>query len=149
MDHIEYPTLKDWSDRRAWFEQKFDVEARGGAYIVGEHASALLVDLQSLFCVGAFISAIIISAAIIDSHIVEVEAEEHFSGGMKASFSYSKHREALEWLRQERNALVHFSAKREQNITVDSHYIDRRKHEECARKAISLVADVLFEHPWT
>jgi hypothetical protein len=53
MDQIEAPDGQVWEMRRAWFEAQFDVEERGGAYMLGEHASALLIDLQAIFCIGA------------------------------------------------------------------------------------------------
>ncbi|MFC5295112.1 hypothetical protein [Bosea minatitlanensis] len=83
MDQIEYPNSATWEARRAWFDAEFDTERRGGAYVVGEHATALLVDLQSVFCAGAFISAIILSCTIVDAHLREAEIGEEFDGACR------------------------------------------------------------------
>ncbi len=89
MDQIELPSQETWESRREWFEHKFDTDACGGAFILGEHASALLVDLQAIYCAGAFVSVIIISCAVIDAHLRETELDKSFDGGMKAAFALS------------------------------------------------------------
>lgn len=148
MDQIEHPSSAIWDARREWFETQFDIEQRGGAYIIGEQATALLVDLQSIFCAGAFISSIILSCTIIDSHLREAELADDFDGGLQGAFANSESATDLEWLRRERNALVHFKPSKGPKITVDDHYSSRSDHEADARRAICLVASVLFEHPW-
>jgi hypothetical protein len=148
MDQIEYPNGATWEFRRAWFDAEFDIERRGGAYAIGEHATALLVDLQSVFCAGAFISAVILARTIVDAHLGEAELGQDFDGGMQAAFANSGFACDLEWLRRERNALVHFKPARGPKITVDAHYISRTEHEANAKRAISLVASVVFENPW-
>ena len=148
MDQIEYPNSETWEARRAWFDAEFDIERRGGAYVVGEHATALLVDLQSVFCAGAFISTIILSCTVVDAHLREAELGQEFDGGMQAAFANSDFAGDLEWLRRERNALVHFKPSRGPKIIIDDHYSSRSDHETNARRAISLVASVVFENPW-
>lgn len=44
MDHLECPSEEIWSQRREWFEALFDVDSKGGGYIIGEHANGLLAD---------------------------------------------------------------------------------------------------------
>jgi hypothetical protein len=148
MDQIEYPSIAIWQARSAWFDAQFDIEQRGGNYIIGEQATALLVDLQSMFCAGAFVSSTIISCTIVDAHLREAELGDDFDGGMQAAFANSASAADLEWLRRERNALVHFKPSKGPKIAVDDHYSSRFDHEAKARRAISLVASVLFEHPW-
>jgi hypothetical protein len=148
MDQVEYPDSAVWEARRAWFDQQFDIEQRGGGYIIGEHATALLVDLQSIFCVGAFVSSIILSCTIVDAHLREAELDADFDGGIQAAFANSAFAADLQWLRRERNALVHFKPSKGPKLIVDDHYSSRSDHEVDARRAISLVASVLFEHPW-
>lgn len=148
MDQIEQPPLSLWKHRRDWFEALFDVETRCGSYLVGEQALGLLVDLQAAYCAGAFIACVILSCTIVDAHIRETEAGEGFNGGIGAAFDFSEFQEELEWLRKRRNHLVHFKATRALAISVDDHYAQRNSHEEDACRAITLVASVLFEHPW-
>lgn len=148
MDQIEFPSEGIWNARRDWFEREFDIDERGGGYIIGEQATALLVDLQAIFCAGAFISVLIISCTILDSHLREAELGERFDGGMQAAFEFSDNKDELGWLRKRRNELVHFKSSRGPVITVDDHYALRDAHEVDARRAIKLVASVLFENPW-
>lgn len=148
MDQIECPSSPTWEARRVRFEAEFDVEQLGGGYIIGEHATALLVDLQATFCAGAFLTTIILACTIVDAHLREAELDPHFEGGMQAAFQYSDHVSDLEWLRLRRNALVHFKSSRGPALTVDDHYTSREDHEKDARRAINLVARVLFENPW-
>ncbi|WP_420561686.1 hypothetical protein [Tepidicaulis sp.] len=148
MDQIEHPSVEIWEERRAWFETEFDVEQRGGGYVVGEHATGLLIDLQAAFCAGAFVATIILACTIIDAHLREVELDDRFEGGMKAAFKYSGRVSDLEWLRLRRNALVHFNLSKGPAVTVDGHYCSREVHERDARRAINLVAEVFFETPW-
>jgi hypothetical protein len=148
VDQIEFPSEAEWSRRREWFETLFDIETRGGAYILGEHAVGLLVDLQALFCVGAYISVIIVACTIVDAHLREAELPPNFSGGMKAAFSGSRYQSELDWLRQRRNRLIHFDSSHPPAVTVDDHWSNRTEHEDNARRAIQVVADTLFEYPW-
>lgn len=149
MDQLEHPDPRTWEKRSRWFDDVFDIERRGGGYIIGEQATGLLVDLQACFSAGAFISCIILSAAIVDAHLIEVEWGEGFSGGMKKSFTASRFVEELEWLRTRRNRLVHFRHSDELPISVDSQWSDRERHELEAVRAIKLVADVLYENPFS
>lgn len=118
---------------------------RDGGYVLGEHATALLVDLQSVYCVGAYLSVIIIGCAIVDTHLRETEFLDSRQG-MKSAFNLSEHRDELEWLRRRRNALVHFE--KEPAITVDDHWNNRETHEADAKRAIAIVANVLREQSW-
>ena len=148
MDHLEPPQRHVWESRRDWFEAIFDVDRRGGGYILGEQATGLLVDLQSIYCAGAFISVIMISCTIIDCHLREAELEPGFDGGVQAAFLYSDHNAELDWLRKRRNQLVHYKPNRPLPISVEDQWIDRKNHEMDAKRAIELVANVLFENPW-
>ncbi len=50
MDQLEYPSENVWNQRRKWFEALFDTENKsGGAYMIGEHATGLLIELQSVY----------------------------------------------------------------------------------------------------
>jgi hypothetical protein len=149
MDHLECPSEEEWTRRREWFEALFDIEnKRGGSYLIGEQATGLLVDLQSVYCSGAFIACLILACTIIDAQIREVDVPG-LDGGIQAAFQTSGFHEELEWLRSRRNRLVHFKESKDPAITVDMHYADREAHEQEAQRAIELVADVLFEHPGT
>lgn len=148
MDQIEHPPLSLWQHRRDWFEDLFDVEKRGGSYMMGEHATGLLVDLQATYCAGAFIACIILGCTIVDAHIRETEAGPDFQGGIEAAFGFSGFRAELDWLRKRRNRLVHVKEANGPAISVDGHFDDRDSHEADAKRTIMLVASVFFENPW-
>jgi hypothetical protein len=148
MDHIDYPVIEKWEARRDWFEAQFDIERRGGGYILGEHAVGLLVDLQSVYCVGAYITCVILACTIIDAHLREVEFGPEFDGGIEAAFSSCQNREDLDWLRRRRNELVHFKIKRGSVISVDDQWEFRGRHKEDAERSIRVLAEILFESPF-
>lgn len=147
MDQLEYPSEEEWTRRRQWFEGLFDVDKRLGGYSCSEQALGLLVDLQAVYCTGAFISCILLACTIIDTHIRDVEAPD-FDGGMQGAFETSIYAKELEWSRVRRNRLVHFKAEKDPALTVDMQWSDRSDHERDARRAIELVANVMFENPW-
>lgn len=150
MDQIEFPLEELWHQRRDWFENLFDIEKRaGGGYLVGEQATGLLVDLQAAYCAGAFIACVIIGCTILDSHIRETEAGPDFDGGIEAAFNLSDFRADLDWLRKCRNRLVHFKEGKGLAISVEDHFDNRNRHEQDAKRTITLVASVFFENPWT
>lgn len=128
MDQIECPHVPTWEERRNWFECQFDIERRGGGYVIGEHATALLVDVQAAFCAGAFITTVILACTIVDSHLREVELDYAFDGGLQVAFKHSDHTSGLEWLRLQRNALVHFKSSKGPAVTMDDHWISRETH---------------------
>ena len=148
MDQIEHPPLSLWQQRRAWFEALFDVENRGGGYLIGEQALGMLIDLQAAYSAGAFLACVILSCTIVDAHIRETETKRNSDGGIRSAFDRSDFREELEWLRKRRNRLVHFKAARPLAVSVGDHYDRRNSHEEDPRRAITLVASVFFENPW-
>ncbi len=148
MDQIDHPSEALWKERRDWFENLFDIEKRGGSYLVGEHATGLLVDLQATYCAGAFIACVILGCTIIDSHIRETEAGPDFQGGIEAAFGFSGFRAELDWLRKRRNRLVHFKGACGLAISVDDHFGNRDSHEVDAKRTVKLVASVFFENPW-
>lgn len=148
MDQLECPSQKVWENRRRWFEDLFDIENKGGAYILGEHALGLLIDLQAVYCCGAFISAVILSCTIIDTHLRETELPKEFDGGIKSVFKEFDDDGELEWLRQRRNELVHLKSVELTAISVDDQWAHRKVHEAEAERAIQLVSRILFMNPW-
>lgn len=149
MDHIEHPSEEDWTRRQEWFEALFDTEKRLGCYLCSEQALGLLIDLQAVYCSGAYVACIILASTIIDTHIRDVELGPDFDGGIKAAFETSKYFNELEWLRIRRNRLIHFKESKDASITIDMHYTDRSIHENEAKRAIKMVADILYENPGT
>lgn len=48
----------------------------GGCYLVGDHATVLFMDSQACYCIGAWLSVIILLVSAIDAHLRETESLE-------------------------------------------------------------------------
>jgi hypothetical protein len=148
MNHLECPSEEDWKRRREWCEALFDFECRPGhSYIVSEQALGLSIDLQAVYCCGAYVACIILACTMIDTHIRDAEIGPTFDGSIQAAFETSRYAQDLEWLRVRRNRLVHFKEAKGAAISVDMLYADRSVYEQEAQRAITLAADVMFENP--
>ena len=71
MQHLEIPDPVVWKARKEWYEKHIFEYEEAGSYLVGEQASALLFDVQSCFCVGAWVSVILVSYSVIEAHLRE------------------------------------------------------------------------------
>lgn len=132
MEHIEFPELSTWEERRRWFEALERERGQGGAApALSEQACALMVDLQAVFCAGAWAATVILAAVIVDS-------QARFTRGDAAL------REEVDWLRKARNALVHENPKAPA-ITIEDQWMNRREWERDARRAVSVAMAAL--HP--
>jgi len=131
MEHLDYPDLATWEERRRWFEGLEAERSRAGAASrLSEQACALMVDLQATFCVGAWASAIILAATIVDSQGRFHRAPQ----GLQ---------DELAWLRLTRNALVHEDP-REPAITIEDQWTNRRAWERDARRAVRTAMAALY-----
>lgn len=72
MDHLDRPSKTIWESRRLWFEFKAESPGVGG-YLLSEQACALVAELQSAFCAGAWIAVIVLAAAAIDAHLRDAD----------------------------------------------------------------------------
>ena len=71
MEHLYHSTPELWQARRNWFEAYiFDYEERG-SYLVGEQACALISEVQSCFCSGAWAAVLIVAFAVIEANLQE------------------------------------------------------------------------------
>ena len=145
MEFLDAPTADMWNSRRAWFERMADVENRGGGYLVSEHALSLLMDVQVVFCAGAWSAVVVLSASVIDAHAKQVEGSDE-QGGFQHSFAATGLADELDWLRLRRNALVHFKVGRS-SLTVDDQWSRRNELEEEARRAVELIFEVIYQSP--
>jgi hypothetical protein len=126
MEHLECPSEEDWTRRREWFEALFDTERRpGNCFLLSEQALGILVDLQAVYCSGAFVACLLLACTIIDTHIRDAELGNDFEGGIKSTFETSSYANDLDWLRIRRNRLVHLKDGGNPAITVDMHYSAR------------------------
>jgi hypothetical protein len=131
MEQIEYPELATWEERRRWFEGFERDRGKGGAAtVLSEQACALMIDLQAIFCAGAWASTVILAATIVDSQLRYTAPDEVLA-------------EELEWLRRTRNALVHENPNAPE-ITVEDQWMNRRDWERAARRAVAATLSALY-----
>ena len=105
-----------------------------------------MMDLQVVFCAGAWVSVIILSMAIIDAQLREVEIPG-FQGITKKLIKESGLTDELGWLRVRRNKLLHLNPDNPE-ITVNDQWAKREEMEIEAQRAIKLVVMVLFLSPF-
>jgi hypothetical protein len=117
-----------------------------GSYLLSEQACALLAEVQSVFCAGAWAAVKIIAMAVIDAQLRETEIPG-FKGNTKELLDAAGANPALQQLRKDRNELVHL---RESNpaLTVDQQWMSREELEKEARDAVKLMLEAFFIGPW-
>jgi len=125
MEHLDHPDEREWEERRLWFEGRQAGYAEAGATRVSEQASALLIELQAVFCAGAWVAAIILAMAV-------VEAQSRVSKGLP----WLRPRD-LKWLQTLRNKLIHEKLNKPA-FTVQDHWLRRDFWEGRARRAIEI-----------
>ncbi len=142
MIHLEHPSKEKWEVRRRWFEQKAKQPDDGG-YLVSEQACALIADLQCVFCAGAWLTVLVLAAAIIDAHLRDIEG---CTGNARNVIDQAGADPQLHQLRNHRNALIH-SKIDNPAITVDQQWSERVRLENDARLAVILVFRIFYTNP--
>ncbi len=130
MEQLDLPSDEVWSERRFWFEDLEAAAGRSGAPSPSEQACALMIDLQSSYCAGAFSAVVILAAAIVEAQLLEPPEEREA-------------RKARRWLQDLRNKLVHEDTD-SPAITVEDHWLRRSEWEAAARRAILLAFAALY-----
>jgi len=134
MEHLEYPELETWEERRRWFEALEQRRSEGGAAsALSEQGCALMIDLQAVFCTGAWAAAIILAATIVESQV-------------KLSRPDSALAEDLAWLRRTRNLLLHENPTAPV-FTVEDQWTNRRAWERDAKRAVAAAVAALYPDP--
>jgi hypothetical protein len=146
MDFLEYPNKELWESRRRWFEDLAESSAGGGAYIVSEQACALLGEVQTTFCAGAWVAIIVLAMAVVDAQLRETELPG-FKGSTRELLTAVEANPDLQRLREKRNALVHIDPENPA-ITVDQQWANRDTLEQEARQAIKLMFEAFYIGPW-
>jgi hypothetical protein len=115
MEQLERPDEITWDERRLWFEAREAQVGRGGTGALSEQACALMIDLQAVFCAGAWAAVVILAAVIVDAQLREVR------GGPERPAASER-----QWLRRLRNALVHEDPTKP-GLTLEDHWTRRGK----------------------
>ena len=132
MEQLDLPSQQDWDERSAWFRDLEAERSASGAPFLSEQACALMIDLQAVFCAGAWSAAIILAAAIVDMQL-----------GPKGEGASAAAKADLRWLRRLRNSLVHEN-RAKPALTIQDQWINRPAWEGRARRAISIALVALY-----
>jgi hypothetical protein len=101
MRTLSPPDPKLWQSRAEWFWRAHDLNAGPRALDPEPRVALLLAELETLFCAGAWAAAVIVAWAL-------VEAEQRAAARALAARSEEARPEPdADWLREQRNALVH------------------------------------------
>ncbi|MCZ4282979.1 hypothetical protein O4H49_19505 [Kiloniella laminariae] len=132
MDQLELPRDVIWSERRFWFEELEAKYSVSGSPSPGEQACALMIDLQAVFCTGAWAATVILASSIIQAQIKEC-------GGHLDWIEPDD----LSWINKLRNRLVH-GDKRKPGLTIQDQWLKRPEWEAYARKSVEVTFRALY-----
>ena len=147
MDWLEYPSKELWESRLRWFEELNELCQGQGSYFVGEQSCALLGEVQTAFCIGSWISVIMLAMALIESQIKETELSD-FKGSTKKLLIDIDVSPELQKLRERRNAIMHVDPENPA-ITLDQQWGNREILEQEAREAVKLMFETFYMSPGT
>ena len=145
MDLFDYPDKDIWLKRRQWLDDELEKAETGLMYAVSDHSTALFMDMQIAFCSGAWISIVIMSVSVIDSHLRETEAMDTSIGTAKLLKEYYEGEE-IDWLRQLRNKYVHHNLDKPL-IEMNDWFDNQEQLEKDATKAMKMTISALFQNP--
>ncbi|MGQ0665152.1 MAG: hypothetical protein ACT4P2_16535 [Pseudomonadota bacterium] len=127
MRTLSPPEAGVWQRRGAWFWRAHDANAGPHPLAPGPRQAALLAELETVFCAGAWAGAVILAWTL-------VEAETRQDEGARPDPD-------LDWLRERRNALVHVGA-------AGAAEPDEAALEAIAQGALRVVFKTLFAGAW-
>jgi len=142
MELLDYSSLNIWKERRSWINNELE-NADLGSSSVSDHSVTLFMDMQIAFCSGAWISFVIMSISVIDSHLRETEASDNKIGTAKLLNEYYTG-EDISCLRQLRNQYVHHNLERP-IFNMNYWFNNQYEMEENARKAMRMTISVFWQ----
>jgi len=147
MELLDFPNKEIWEKRNKWVEVEIE-NSIVGSYLMSDHAAALFLDLQACYCIGAWLSVVILSVSVIDAHLRETEALDDKIGTAMLLDKYYYGEEDINWLRRLRNKYVHVNIDNPA-LEMDMQYDNRTELEADATKAIKMVINAFFQSPGT
>ncbi len=148
MELFDFPDREIWQKRNDWIENEIEISMTGGSYLVSDHATALFADIQACYCIGAWLSVIILSISIIDAHLRETECLDENIGTAQLLNEYYNGPYDINWLRKLRNKYVHVDIN-SPALEMNHQYLKRSELEEDATKAIKMIIKAFFQSPGT
>ena len=146
MEWLEYPGKELWETRRRWFEEIGESYEGRGTYIVSDQACALIGEVQTAFCAGAWVAVIVLAMAVIDAQLRETEVPG-FTGNTRQLLIAADANPDLQRLRERRNVITHIDPENPA-LTVDQQWANRTELEQEARQAIKLMFEAFYIGPW-
>ena len=145
MDWLEPPSTELWESRRRWFDELGDSLAGEGSYFVSEQACALIGEVQTAFCAGAWVAVLVLAIAVVDAQLRETELPG-FKGNTQQLLDAVQADPELHRLRERRNSVIHI---RPDNpaIIVDQQWANRPELEQEARQAVRLMFEAFYIGP--
>ena len=145
MDLFECPTKEIWDKRQDFIFKEIENAEVGLVYSVSDHATALFMDMQIAYCSGAWLSVIVMSISVIDSHLRETEADDNKIGTFHLLNEYFEGQD-INWLRHLRNKYVHHNIDNP-ILEMNDWYDNKEEMENNATKAIKMTISALFQNP--
>jgi hypothetical protein len=146
MNWLEHPNNEIWESRQRWFEEIGEHYQGEGSYFVSEQACALIGEVQTAFCAGAWLAVIVLAMAVVDSQLREFAPG--FEGSTKRLLNNAQANPKLQQLRERRNTIIHLDPENPA-ITVDQQWVNREELEQEARQAVELMFEAFYLDPGT
>jgi hypothetical protein len=147
MSWLEIPNREVWERRGQWFDELGDSIQGEGSYLVSEQACALIGEVRTCFCAGAWIAVIVLVIAVTDAQLRETELPE-FKGSTQKLLEDAQANPKLQFLRKRRNSIIHINPD-SPAITVDQQWANQEKLEQEARQAVELMFEAFYMSPGT
>ena len=128
MRGLAPPSAASWQQRNDWFWRAHDINAGPQPLDLEPQGAALLAELELVFCAGAWAAVVILAWTLVEA------AERRGARGDETPAA------DVDWLREQRNRLVHVSAAAE--------LPDEAALEAMAQGAVRVVFKTLFARAW-
>lgn len=145
-DLFDCPSQETWNSRNEWIDKEIQ-DSEPLSYTVSDHSTALFMDMRKAYCAGAWLSVIVMSVSVIDSHLRETEAMDNKIGTQKL-FNDFFTGEDINWLRLLRNKYVHVNIDKPV-LEMNDWFNNQKEMEADATKAIRLTIHAFFQNPGT
>ena len=133
------PSGADWTARRLWFADTVTRPLEEAGASPGRQADTLLAELEDVFCAGAWLSTVVLSAAVIEAHLRETAAPGNPLENTRDLFHRLGLPAEFEELRLLRNRIVHVEPGAPM-LDPDMHWSHAEVFERDACDAVRLVA---------
>lgn len=144
VDVFKCPDEKIWLEREALIDNEI-ARLETGCYLVSDHSTALFMDMRRAYCGGAWLSVVVMSISVIDSHLRETESGDNKIGTAKLLNEFVEG-EDVNWLRQLRNRIVHLNLVNPE-FTMNAWFDNQKELEEQATKAMLTCIRIFFQTP--